>query len=473
MSVLTPLRVGRSGSRRVNVTVLALVSIAISTLVAVESVPIAVEAVGALFVPSAIIAFGVLLPVAAQLRRNLLSILRVENALMIGIIYWLLLDMLQSAYPFEDTTADDVKMAYASVGLFAFAIWLGASGRGWRLPTIIERVSTRQIDNRTIFIAIGLAFALGMSKFVIACNFDVSVMLASVGKDRWNAPWARGDFGGFDAIFEHAQYFGFILPSLCVVLAMRVGWLDARVVIGILLSLIVIVFLAQSGGRRIIGVVVGAAVFTWVASRPRLSPTIILGGGLVLAALLTFMQEMLRYRNVGFGAWWDGETPELFVEHLHVDDNFLRLTQLINFFPEKMDYVYHQALFHALMLPVPRFLWPGKPTGPGFDLPALLGKQGVSLSSSIIGELWVSFGLIAVVAGGWLLGRIGGMWNKILLLPTGTGRALMYGLGLMALFAGMRSVQALVQMSYIVLAWIAIVAMLPKPSTRPPAAASP
>jgi hypothetical protein len=115
-------------------------------------------------------------------------------------------------------------------------------------------------------------------------------------------------------------------------------------------------------------------------------------------------------------------------------------------------------------------LWPGKPTGPGFDLPSLLGLEGVSLSCSIVGELWVSFGLIAVAMGGWILGRIGGMWNKILLLPTGTSRALMYGLGLMALFAGLRSVQAMVQMSYIVVAWIAITALLPKSGLRRPAA---
>jgi hypothetical protein len=182
------------------------------------------------------------------------------------------------------------------------------------------------------------------------------------------------------------------------------------------------------------------------------------------------MQEMLRYRNVGFSAWWAGERPDLFVEHLHVDDNFLRLAQLISFYPNKVDYVYHQTLFHALTLPIPRVLWPGKPTGPGFDLPSLLGLEGVSLSCSIVGELWVSFGLIAVAMGGWILGRIGGMWNKILLLPTGTSRALMYGLGLMALFAGLRSVQAMVQMSYIVVAWIAITALLPKSGLRRPAA---
>ena len=42
----------------------------------------------------------------------------------------------------------------------------------------------------------------------------------------------------------------------------------------------------------------------------------------------------------------------------------------------------------------------------------------------------------------------------------------MYGLGVMAMFAGMRSLQALVQMSYIVLAWIAVSSLLPQVRTR-------
>lgn len=461
------MRQTKSRTRIVSVTWLALASVGVATLFAVESVPAHVGTSNALFWPAAILTAGVMLPVIAQIRRNLLSILRVENALMIGIVYWLLMDMLQSAYPFEAVTADDVRIAFGCVGLFAAAIWLGAAGRGWMLPAVVERVATRRIEPTTIYWAIWLAFILCMAKFSIASNFDIGLMIESVGNERWNTPWARGDFGGVNAILDHMQYFGYILPALCVTLAMRVGWLNWRVVVGFLLSLIVILFLAQSGGRRIIGVVIGAAVFTWVASRPRLSPVLILGGGLALGGLLAFMQEMLRYRNVGFSAWWAGVRPELFVKHLHVDDNFLRLAQLIDFFPEQVGYVYHQTLFHALTLPIPRVLWPGKPAGPGFDLPFLLGYKGVSLSCSIIGELWVSLGWIAVAVGGWVLGRLGGMWNKILLLPTGTSRALMYGLGLMALFAGLRSVQVLVQMSYIVLAWIAISAMLPRPSKGP------
>src|SRR5205823_634949 len=134
-----------------------------------------------------------------------------------------------------------------------------------------------------------------------------------------------GDLGTAEAFLDHTQYFGYLLPSLCVLMAMRVSWFDWRVVAGLLLSAIMLAFLSQSGGRRIIGVAIGAALFTHMAARPQLRLKIMLGASAIVILLLLFMQEMLRYRAVGFANWWTGETPEMTVTYLAVDDNFLRL----------------------------------------------------------------------------------------------------------------------------------------------------
>lgn len=423
---------------------------------AMSNVPDDVGVATALFMPALYLTIALLLPVVFQMRSDLTAVLRIENALTLGIIYWLLLDMLQSAYPFQFVTAANVQSAFGMVGAFAGALWIGASGRGWPLPRMVAATAVREFTTRTLYSATLIAFVLGMAKFVIGSGFDSATLIRGLGASRWDTPWSRGDFGGADAFLDHMQYFGYIMPSLCVLMAMKIGWLNWRVVTALLLSAIVVAFLAQSGGRRIIGVVIGAALFTWVAAKPRLGPRVIFGGAATVVTLLMFMQEMLRHRGVGFA----GEVEGNDIGYLHVDDNFLRLAQLINFYPDTVEFVLHQPLFHALTLPIPRVLWPGKPLGPGFNLPGLLGMQGLSLSCSIIGELYVSYGLWAVLGGGWIMGRIAGMWNKILQLPTGASRPLMYGLGLMALFAGMRSAQALVQMSYIVLAWIFVASLL-------------
>jgi hypothetical protein len=462
---------GNMPRARLNWALLALCSIGIGTFAAVESVPDDIGRADALFLPALYMTSALMVPVALQIRSDLTTVLRIENILMVGVVYWLLLDMLQSAYPFTDVSPEHVQWAFITVGAFAVAVWFGATGAGWRLPRIISNSATGSLSTETLYIATLITFFLGISKFVISAGFDPMLMVQGLGMERWGVtPWARGEFGDVNAVLDHMQYFGYVMPSLCVLIAMRIGWLNWRVITGLMLSAIVIAFLAQSGGRRIIGVIVGAAILTWVASTVRLKPKVILGVVSAVAILLILMQEMLKIRNIGFASWWAGnEGDPVMMAYLHVDDNFLRLAELIRFFPDVAQYVLYQPLLHALTLPVPRVLWSGKPTGPGFDLPALLGGyKNTSLSVSIIGELYVSFGIWAVLGGGWMMGRLAGMWNKILQLPIGTARPLLYSLGLMTLFTGIRSMQVLVQMSYIVLAWILIASLLSrsKSSTR-------
>ena len=144
---------------------------------------------------------------------------------------------------------------------------------------------------------------------------------------------------------------------------------------------------------------------------------------------------------------------------VHVDDNFLRLSQIVHFIPDVQPYVDLQPLSYALSLPIPRVFWPGKPSDPGYNLTELLGGRGVGLSTSIIGELYAMHGLIVVFLGGLILGRIANMWNKISAVP-GAGKSIIYSLGIMVLFAGLRSMQELVIMSYGLLGWFVIARLL-------------
>lgn len=108
------------------------------------------------------------------------------------------------------------------------------------------------------------------------------------------------------------------------------------------------------------------------------------------------------------------------------------------------------------MRPIPRFFWPGKPTSSGFDLAQVQGLKQTSLSSSVIGEWYLSFGWIGVVGGGWLYGRLAGMASLLLVKDAESANSIVYSLLAMALFAGMRSMLDLVLMSYSVLAWMFI-----------------
>lgn len=180
--------------------------------------------------------------------------------------------------------------------------------------------------------------------------------------------------------------------------------------------------------------------------------------------LLSSMQFLLEYRGIGSKAFFSNETEQTQYEYLHVDDNFLRLAQIIDIVPKRHPYIYEKQIIFTLIRPIPRALWPDKPQDSGFDLAQAVGKEGVSLSSSVIGELYLSAGWIGVLFGGWVYGRLASMVSRLLLgvAESWSSSAIIYGLSAMTLFAGVRSMLDLVLMSYALLAWIIISKLLLK-----------
>ena len=212
--------------------------------------------------------------------------------------------------------------------------------------------------------------------------------------------------GGWDAFIDHLAFFGYLLPTLTVLLAHRVrSWVRPTVLTSLALAVLVTLFLAQSGGRRIIGVTWGAAMICWVLLRVRtVRLRTLLIPGIGIALLLVVMQLILEYRDIGYDRMFKGEPKEASFHHLHVDDNFLRLAQTIEFIPDRYPFVYEKMLVWVLIRPIPRVFWPGKPLDPGFTVSDAVGAKGTSLTCSALGELYMSFGWPAVLLGGWLFG---------------------------------------------------------------------
>jgi hypothetical protein len=224
-------------------------------------------------------------------------------------------------------------------------------------------------------------------------------------------------------------------------------------------------FLAQSGSRRVIGVVAGMALILWILDQRRLRVKHLLTSLIAVAGLLIALQVMLEYRNVGLSvlvgkaevvSGRQEKRQILEEQHLRVDDNFYRLCQIIQLIPASYPFVYQKYLVYVVVRPVPRVFWPGKPVDPGFDLPTVLGVEGVSFSYSVIGELYMSLGLIGVAFGGWLYGRIASTASGLLRRCTTQGALVIYSIVVMALFSGMRSILELLLVSYVVLAWVGL-----------------
>jgi hypothetical protein len=410
-------------------------------------------------------------PFAAALRQPK-AILRGESLLALAPIYWLLLDLLQGVYSLDYITADEVRLAFIGIGLFVAMVWVGAIRRPWRIPTALIRSVSQEFSLNTYFALAIACFVIGMLNFAIACDFNVFEMVHYLGQERWAAPWGRGQLGGWDAFLDHLQYFGYLLPILTVVISRRSGLRNPRTLICIAMSIVMTLFLAQSGSRRVIGVVAGMALVLWVLDQRQIRIKQLVATVIAIVALLVTLQIMLEYRNVGLGALVGNpdasissrreRTQLLEVQHLRVDDNFYRLCQIIQLIPQTHPFVYHRYVVYVMVRPVPRIFWPEKPVDPGFDLPTALGVEGVSYSYSVIGELYMSLGLLGVALGGWFYGRVASMASGLLKRSTTQGALVIYSIIVMALFSGMRSILELILVSYVVLAWVGLAQLFVK-----------
>lgn len=405
---------------------------------------------GALTIPAVVLAMGILLVPTMNAIRRSPRLLHAENLVALGFVFWLLLDLVQGAYDLRDASDWAIRDAFIAIGVSAAAMWVGTAGRPWPIPKWVADIAMRPMDTRTVGRLVPVCFVLGMFNFAYSVNFDLPVMFSYIGEQRWAAPWGRGQLGGWDAFLDQMQYFGYVLPSLTALLIARTGF-NAQAWFSIMLSGIMLAFLSQGGGRRIIGVTAGAAIIVWIQAQQELRVRRLTIAAAAVVGLLAAMQFMLNIRTGGYEAFaFRGESE---YDYLHVDDNFLRLAQVIEIVPAEQPHVGFQQIWFTLVRPVPRVFWPNKPVSPGFDLPSIVGLRGVSLSTSIIGEWYLTWGWLAVMFGGWLHGRLARTINTLREHEEYRTNPIVYGLAVMVLVAGMRSMQDLVIMSYALIAW--------------------
>lgn len=424
-------------------------STGVALLLALSTFPASPSPRGALFVPALVLTAGILFVPIVRAVRRAPTMMNAENFVAIGFVFWLLLDLIQGAYDLSEAPDWAIRDAFIAIGVSAIATWVGIGGKPWSIPKWLGEIAAAPMSTRAVSRLVIVCFLLGMFNYAFATGFDLPVMFSYIGTGRWSAPWSRGQLGGWGAFLDQMQYFGYVLPSLTALLISRRGFKPVTLM-AIVFSLIMLAFLSQGGGRRIIGVTVGAAIIVWIQAQQSVNVRrLVLASGAAIALLAT-MQFMLNIRTIGYEEYAYRGTSDY--DYLHVDDNFLRLSQVIEIVPAEHDYVGFQQLVFTAVRPIPRVLWPGKPVDPGFDLPSIVGLKGVSLSTSTIGEWYLSFGWIAVVFGGWLHGRLASTANVLRDAEYRTN-PIVYGLAVMVLVSGMRSMLELVLMSYALVAW--------------------
>ena len=423
-----------------------------ATMAATLAIPQDVVAPGSLTLSVYILVLGLIAPTITSWRNDMRHLLRGENILIAALIYWSLFEPLQGSYS-ALLSRDTVVRAYLLIAVTAIGFWLGATL--WRpmAPRILVEEALHPWSSAAIFRALLMAFALGIWDFLYRADFDLNLISDALLQSRWNAPWQRESLGDWSAFSYHLQYFGYLVPPITAFLALRAGWLSPKAWVGVALSVTILAFHMQGGGRRIVGSMILAALFCWLIYARKLTLRRAVMVALSFGALVLLLQIMLIYRGIGFG---DPGTALPQFDYVFVDDNFLRMNQMLEFVPDSHPFVEFEYVYFALVRPIPRVLWPGKPISGGFDLAELLGIPDTSLALTAAGEFYVSYGYLAALIGGLVYGRLATMVNELFRYPAERLNPLYPSLLLVWLFVGVRSMLEVMLMGYVLLAVIAI-----------------
>lgn len=436
-------------------TLPCIISTILGLAAALGSLPDETVPAGALRLPALL--FLASLAVAALFvaaRHGWNTLLRVEWALMAAIVYFLLLDVVQGLYDLP-VSREAVVRQFIALTIFCCAIFLGTQIRPPQLPSVVHDLASRTYTTRTLVRVLWLCFIFGIFYYLFMSGFSLQTVIDGLIQPRFLAPWSRAHLGDWYAFIEHMVYFGYLLPPLTALIAIQEGrWVTRRILLGLVLNGLFLVFLLQGGGRRIFGMCVGSAVFAWLcANRDSLRPKRVVALLIVVALSLLTMDLVLANRNRG-ALEFSYSLDEF--QYVRVDDNFLRFAQTLEIIPSQHPYVGFKWLLYVLARPIPRALWPSKPVDPGFSLPEILGMEGVSLSSTSIAEWYMAFGWPGVAIGGLIYGILARFWDQLLEYNLPLTSVAVYGIGLMAMVVSIRGFFELILMSYPLLGWIIV-----------------
>ena len=119
------------------------------------------------------------------------------------------------------------------------------------------------------------------------------------------------------------------------------------------------------------------------------------------------------------------------------------------------------------MRPIPRALWPDKPEGLSTGIEEALDAEGFTIATTYIGEAYMAFGILGVIAASLGFGALAGWWNRLGGYSSAAAlTSVLYASGFFALAISMRSLLTFTTAALPTLALLVIVRLFPPAVNR-------
>lgn len=368
-------------------------------------------------------AYGFALSLAVTLiwdaRAGVQNLIRAD---VLGLISFYFLTFFEFLFPqprFDEMiTPDSARLGILAILLGAAGLMLGR--HLWKpRKQPLQNLLTKDLPPWMLIVMFWGCFALGYVHMLMAVNFDVKVMVKYFMDPRFSQPWGRGKFGDWKALLVELAMFIYLIPPLAGVILARRGRYGFLNLLFISAGLGFTLFYGFTSGTRNVFasyLVTLLIAYAFALGHTRRKEIIVLSV-ICAASMVIATPLMLAFRNVGLTNWLSGNTPPPPMREsgqtVFVDYNLYAICKIIEVFPEKVDYLGLEIPYVALIRPIPRAMWPGKPEGLTYSIEEALGVEGLTISATFVGEAYMAFGMIGVFVTGLIFGALFGWWNHL------------------------------------------------------------
>ena len=340
-----------------------------------------------------------------------------------------------------DSISPEIATKGTAVAMVAFA---GIAIGRLILPSRYRRHGARvaEVTPRQIFFVFLISALFGYLPMLLAVKFDLLEMLRQMSLPRFAQSWQRGRYGDAYALLWEVGALLYLVPPIAgVVFARPKEYSVAKKIIVAFVFLFTIYYGFSSGTRNVLAVYTISFFGAYYLNRPSIKWwQVAVQGTAALALLLGATSYMLEFRNVGMSDFSFSDTAPT---SLYIDHNMVVLSKLTNAFPDMYDFLGLEVPFNALVHPIPRALWPGKPEGLSVSVELIVGadQATTTIACTFIGEAYMMGGMLGVAFVAIAFGAAAEKWNRLSYDSTSAFSQLLYASGFFCAAISMRSMQ--------------------------------
>jgi oligosaccharide repeat unit polymerase len=396
-------------------------------------------------------AMGCLISIGASmvmdLKRGVQNVVRTDVMAIVALYFLTLAEFLVKQGQFNDLASLSTTHTAVQACICAYAgMVVGRHLVPLKRNKQLQALFQQPVPSPVLFGIFWTCMLIGFLNMMIAVNFNIPAMIDWFIEPRFDQPWQRGRLGDWKAMLYELSMLLYLVPPLgAILIAQRrkYSWISVfLVLLGVLFTL----FYGFSSGTRnvfasyLVTFLIG---YIFAASRRQTTEMIVVGV-ICVATMLFATKVMLDFRDVGLKQYiehrnWEDESHLAEGQTLAVDNNLYAISRVVEFFPEHHAYTGFEIPYLALIHPIPRVLWPGKPEGMSVSVEDIFAAKGYTVATSVVGEEYIMHGFLAIFLMSIFFGACCAWWNLLASPRNSEYGVLVYASGFFSAVITMRS----------------------------------